>query len=163
MFIPLPQHPPKPQGPAIILIFTFFVFTLSPQSLIFQSNPNPVSLLACFEHCGSESSRVSLIFFSFLWQLQVCTNIIIIIVIFSFSRFQFVYLIFYLMGIGSLLPWNFFITANDVSLNNNSLFIFEFRLSTDKVLFLFLKIFYFYFGLNFWDGKIVAIFCFWFD
>lgn len=29
------------------------------------------------------------------------------------DKFQFVYLIFYLMGIGSLLPWNFFITAND--------------------------------------------------
>jgi len=34
----------------------------------------------------------------------------------SCFRFKFVYLIFYLLGVGTLLPWNMFITAKDVSL-----------------------------------------------
>lgn len=33
------------------------------------------------------------------------------------DKYYMVYLIFYLLGIVTLLPWNFFITADDVSYN----------------------------------------------
>lgn len=33
------------------------------------------------------------------------------------DRYNMGYLIFYLLGIATLLPWNFYVTANDVSIN----------------------------------------------
>ncbi len=39
------------------------------------------------------------------------------------DKYSFNYIIFYLMGMTTLLPWNFFITAEDVSFNRNISFI----------------------------------------
>lgn len=44
------------------------------------------------------------------------------------DRFSFNYIVFYLMGIITLLPWNFFMTAEDVSFSHSILFLsFLFR------------------------------------
>lgn len=36
------------------------------------------------------------------------------------DRFNFNYIVFYLLGMTTLLPWNFFITAEDVSVNRGT-------------------------------------------
>lgn len=46
------------------------------------------------------------------------------------DRFSLNYMIFYLLGMTTLLPWNFFITAEDVSIRRQSFFSPHFCFST---------------------------------
>lgn len=48
-------------------------------------------------------------------KLSIAGLFIFIILFFAYFRYNFAYIVFYLLGINTLIPWSFFITADDVS------------------------------------------------